>query len=480
MLKKEEICLQKHGVKYPLQSEEIKEKLRNTNLKIYGAENPMQNESVREKAKSTNQEIYGVDNVFKSEEIKNKIKQAFLKKYGVDNPAKVEEFKEKIKQTCIERYGVDHFSKTNLYNEIIKNTSIEKYGVEHMLKSPEIINKIINIWMEKYGVDNPAKSPEIKQKFVDTCREKYGCDNPMQVNKIKSLSQQTCIDKYGKFPVGNYGKTQQNLQNWLNSFGFDFKSGNFILNDSKEIDLYDKNKKIACEYCGNFWHTEMSPEPRGKYYHYDKYKQCLDMGIKLITIFSDEWEYRQNQCKSRLKSILGIYDLKLFARNCDFKFIDKKEFMVFCDSYHIQKPCNGGISFGGLFYNNELVGAMSIGRHNRNNKQLVLDRLCFKDGVQVIGGASKLFKNLNIKENIVTFSDNRWSNGKVYESIGFMLVKELRPDYSYVNMKNPKLRFSKQSQKDNKDGIPEYEWCLKNNLARIWDCGKKKWEYSPN
>jgi len=48
----------------------------------------------------------------------------------------------------------------------------------------------------------------------------------------------------------------------------------------------------------------------------------------------------------------------------------------------------------------------------------------------------------------------------------------------------PNKRISKQSQAKNKNGCPinttEREWCLELGLARIWDCGKKRWIYEIN
>jgi hypothetical protein len=167
--------------------------------------------------------------------------------------------------------------------------------------------------------------------------------------------------------------------------------------------------------------------------------------------------------------------------------IERQILTKFCDDYHIQGHNNLGIFFCGLFYNDELIGIMSLGRHHRGNG-ITLDRLCFKDGVQVIGGSGKLFKQCILwakdkgYKKIITWSDNRWSFGRVYEKIGFKLDKILSSDYSYVNIKLPYQRISKQSQKKSNtlcpSNITERDWSMQNGLARIWDCGKKRWLYN--
>lgn len=103
------------------------------------------------------------------------------------------------------------------------------------------------------------------------------------------------------------------------------------------------------------------------------------------------------------------------------------------------------------------------------------------------GGSSKLLKHLLLytKEKgfkkLLSWSDNRISEGRVYESLGFTLEGEHGPDYSYVK---GQTRISKQScQKKNllKKGAKgtmantEKELALTLGLHRIYDCGKKAW-----
>jgi hypothetical protein len=191
----------------------------------------------------------------------------------------------------------------------------------------------------------------------------------------------TCIKNHGCFPANNYGKVQAEIKEWLNSFGFDFNSSRKLI-VGKEIDLYDEGKDLAIEYCGLHWHHEFSLEPRLMHYHYDKYIGCLSNGVQLLTIFSDEWEGREKQCKGHIKSIIGVCERKLFARKCVVKEIDSSSANSFIEENHIQGRNKLGVVFFGIFFQEELVGVMSFGRHNRQCDNLVLDRLCFKDGVQ--------------------------------------------------------------------------------------------------
>jgi hypothetical protein len=85
--------------------------------------------------------------------------------------------------------------------------------------------------------------------------------------------------------------------------------------------------------------------------------------------------------------------------------------------------------------------------------------------------------------DIVSYSDNRWFTGEMYERLGFKEVHETEPDYKYV--KNctilPKNKFRHKSMKtwkgfDYNPEETEVQNAHRNGWYRIWDCGKKKWE----
>ena len=205
-----------------------------------------------------------------------------------------------------------------------------------------------------------------------------------------------------------------------------------------------------------------------------------------IVIFSDEWSSRRKQWEGLLLSKAGCYSKRLSARNCEVKELSKLDSKSFLEEFHIQGSNNLGIVYFGLWHKEELVGVMSLGRHSRqiSENKIVLDRLCFRTKTQVIGGAGKLLKKAvdwakkMDYDEIISFSDNRMSIGKVYESIGFTLEKKHKSDYSYLHTILQK-RLSKQSQKKSSskcpDGMTESEWAFSRGLVRIYDYGKNRW-----
>ena len=85
---------------------ETRQKLKNTNMKLYGAENPAQSKIVQDKIKQTCLAKYGAENVYASEFGKQKIKATMLKKYGVENCQQSKTIKEKTKKTLVARKGI--------------------------------------------------------------------------------------------------------------------------------------------------------------------------------------------------------------------------------------------------------------------------------------------------------------------------------------------------------------------------------------
>lgn len=258
----------------------------------------------------------------------------------------------------------------------------------------------------------------------------------------------------------------------------------------QELDIYIPSKKLAIEFDGLYWHCELNKD---KDYHLKKTVKCEELGIRLIHIFEDEWMFKKEICMSRIKSALGIIDIKIPARKCDIQKIDSKTAKTFIENNHIQGYAIGGNINYGLFYNGNIVSVMSfsklrknLGANNENNIYELL-RFCNKLDTIVIGGASKLFKTF-VKEynplKVVSYCDRRWGNGGVYYNMGFNLNHISKPNYFYIIGRNRKNRFC--YRKDvliskygcNKEET-EHSFCLKNRWYRIYDCGTKVFYYEP-
>ena len=96
-----------------------------------------------------------------------------------------------------------------------------------------------------------------------------------------------------------------------------------------------------------------------------------------------------------------------------------------------------------------------------------------------------IIKTGRISGRIVSFSDNRLGNGKVYQSSGFSLEKTIGPDYMYSSdyrVRHHKQTFRKNNlvsrfklDQDYVDSHTEWEILQTLGFDRLWDAGKCRW-----
>ena len=259
-----------------------------------------------------------------------------------------------------------------------------------------------------------------------------------------------------------------------------------ILN-GREIDIYIPSLKLGIEYDGLRWHSEIFN--KGANYHLSKTEECERQGIRLIHIFEDEWQYKRDIVKSRLLNLIGKTPDKIYARKCAIKEVDSHTASKFLNENHIQGTCNSSYRYG-LYYNDELVSIMTFGKLRKNLGSTDKDgyyellRFCNKLNTAVVGGASKLFKHFlkeNKPTNVISYADRRWSNGGLYEKLGFTLNHKSKPSYFYVVNDKRENRFKYRKDVLVKEGYDssktEHQIMLERGIYRIYDCGCLVYEY---
>jgi hypothetical protein len=243
---------------------------------------------------------------------------------------------------------------------------------------------------------------------------------------------------------------------------------------------------LGIEFNGLYWHSDIYKD---KNYHLDKTKLANSKGYRLIHIFEDEWINKEDIVKSIINNKLNIIDKKIYARNCEIREVKPKESSIFLEKNHIQGKINSFIKLG-LYYNNELVSLMTFGKlrkslgSNSKDGDFEMYRFCNKLNYSIVGGASKLFKyfinNFGVNK-IVSYSDNRYFDGSLYEKLGFIYNGETKPSYWYAKNINRYHRFKFRKDVLVKDGYDpnktEKEIMKERGYNRIYDCGNKKWVF---
>jgi hypothetical protein len=485
-----------------------------TNIEKYGTENPMALDFFKDKIKKTNIEKYGTEHHMRTKESKEKVKKTNIERYGHENPLSSPKIREKIKKTNISLYGTEHAPASVHIQEKIKKTLFDNYGVHNPMDSDIIRNKLITTNLEKIGVDYPLQSSDIHKKIKDTFSEKYDNKHPKQQNysdiAVLAFNDRNVLQSYvNEFPIEKleelFNCESTTIYRNINKHDVDIPFRNDssyeraisqILTENNidhtrqdrsvipplEIDIYIPSVKLAIEVNGLYWHSEKFKD---KNYHYNKWKSCHDKDIQLLSIMEDEFIERPNTWISKILHICNQSKDRIHARKCEVKEVYKDEVKSFVEQYHLQGFALARYYYG-AYYDNELVAMMSFA-NTRNNKEIQMNRFCLKNGIVISGIANRLLKafyNDHDVSEIVTYSDNRYSNGGIYRQLGFEMMNEVRPDYSYIkgSKRYHKSNF-KKSNIESKFGIDmtgktERQTMEELGFLRIYDCGKIKWKWS--
>lgn len=293
-------------------------------------------------------------------------------------------------------------------------------------------------------------------------------------------------------PVGT-SKGQSEVEDYIKTFYTGEIKKKFRL-ERQELDIYLPDKKLGIEYDGLYWHCEKHIEDN---YSIKKTKFFKDKGIRVIHIFEDEWLYKKEQCKDKLKSIISPeLNTKIYARKCKIAEISKIEKSDFLNQNHIQGNDKANYQYG-LYYQDNLVAVMTFSKLRKvlgNEKNIdghyELSRYAGKIGYTILGGFSKLVDYFIKKENpesLVTYADIRWSSldKNLYSNNQyFKYDHETQPSYYYTKDFNHRL-YRYNFRKNNLKNMPGYDIkkserkiMNENKYYRVYDCGTLVYKYT--
>lgn len=527
--------LNKYGVEYNSQIEGFKEKRNNTIVHKYGSKKTFEERQLK-KREQTNLDKYGYKTKLADPDVVKQVREKQYEKYG-SKENYIEHIKDKTQQTILEKYGskenflnyvkqkqtesiLNKYGNKENFNEYVNKQSIkaciDKYGVVTPFNVPEILNKGKQTCLERYGVDNVFKSVEwqnyihekrkevIKNKVVKNKGEHYYDlyhDKNYVLNALNKYSTSPSIRQFATDNGIPYYTTQLiitkfNLQNYFKHEKSHYeddictfiktlcpttsiiRNTKSVLTNNKELDIYLPEYKLAIEFNGTYWHSTLNiPD---KNYHFNKSKECENLGIHLVHIYQYEWEdeHERELIKTMLNLFLGKIKNRIYARQCKVKQITNIEAKPFNKINHLQGHRNAQVTYG-LFYNNQLVQLMSFSRtkYNRNlsgDNDWEIIRGCPGSLNLVVGGVSKLFKHF-VKDYkpsaIFSYCDFNKFTGVSYEKLGMHFIGYTGADKHYI--------IDGKVYNRNPSKYKEYN---ETKEAIIWGAGSKKYEivFNPN
>jgi len=216
--------------------------------------------------------------------------------------------------------------------------------------------------------------------------------------------------------------------------------------------------------------------------YFQKFSESYNAQNQIIVhLWEDVYLSKPNLVESRILSMLGNFT-RLHGRHCFTARIDKPTADNFLEINHLQGSVKAKFKYG-LFLKPQYVerfissvvcedtdngnskitvpllvavatfsGGRTMKIGNRTDtRSFELIRFATLQGYVVVGGMNKLLKAF-IKEHqpddIMSFADRDWSDGRSYDKLGFIRIENSLPQSFYINLKTFK-RLSTISLTDN-------------------------------
>jgi hypothetical protein len=175
--KRKMVIQEKYGVDNVFQLNEVKEKIKESNLELYGVENPQQNKDIKKKTENTNLKKYGVKNPFQSEEIKKKIVKTNLEKYGVEHLSKDREVLYRRIKNGVKIHYIDHLTYQGIYEKdfILKYKDVIRIENGLSILYEYLGEKKVyhsDYYLPEYNLIIEVKSSYWYNKHLDLCKAK--------------------------------------------------------------------------------------------------------------------------------------------------------------------------------------------------------------------------------------------------------------------------------------------------------------------
>ena len=188
---------------------------------------------------------------------------------------------------------------------------------------------------------------------------------------------------------------------------------------------------------------------------------------RIIHLWEDVYLSKTELVKSRILTMLGSFT-RLHARHCFIERIDKSTADNFLEINHLQDSVKAKIKYGlfiKLQYIERFFGGVVCGdTDNRiqfpqpkliavatfsgartmkigeraGTRSFELIRFATLQNYVVVGGMDKLLKAF-IKEHqpndIMSYADRDWSDGRSYDKLGFTKIENSLPQWFYINLK---------------------------------------------
>ncbi len=505
-------CLEKYGETSASKTQAAKKHAHD----LFFGKSDEEKAAIKKKRAETNIKLFGVENFNSAPE-----RIAYLKSHWKSNP-------EKRKQTCLERYGAEHYTQSDqgkahmrqvreqMPQEVLE-ARCKKAVASRLARSPEekaaTVAKYHSTWQSRRDSEQQKLEAKLGFSLVSitdlqlylerdlATLHRFIEDNCLQTyvsstrHYLKKSDADWVISQYKSRESHGFSQSEKAIVEYMRAFygGPILENDRKVLGGKGELDIYLPEKGLAIEFNGCYWHSDavwvsacaVPPDEtrlRAKHRHFEKYKQCLQKGIRLLQIFEDDFEDRRDIALSVIRNALGAASRRIFARKCVVRDVPIEVYRAFLEANHLQ-----GYSYAdvrkGLYFGDELVELVGVNTKGTHRDEPEMVRLCSKMDTSVVGGFSKLLKASDCS-SLVSYVDPFVFSGSGYAKVGFKVDGVNAPTYFYVrrgyHKRIPRYMFMRDRIKalyergelryynpEETEAVNMY----KNDYYRIWNCG---------
>lgn len=273
---------------------------------------------------------------------------------------------------------------------------------------------------------------------------------------------------------------EREILEYVRSLGVATISGDRTVIAPKELDIWIPEHNLAIEYNGLYWHSsEMKTDQK---YHQQKVAACSSVGVRLLSVYEDEWRDKRQLVEAMIKHRLGLVTNKFHARKLSIVELTNTQASDFFDHNHLEGHVRASIIYG-LVQHDQLVAAMSLRTpfHKQYQGMYEVARSCVAANCVAMGWIGKLtsaclkYAKTNGKRGLMTYVDNRVGSGFGYKEAGWKLIKsDTGPRFWWTDFINRYNRFKIKANSAN--GITQAQAACEAGVVPIWGCSNSLYE----
>lgn len=352
----------------------------------------------------------------------------------------------------------------------IKENYAENPDASSKRLSAEELNERVNSSGKFILISDPATYRNKYQKLEVKCAS---CGALQRKNLMMIKNSPVCFSCAPRESVA-----QIEIYDFVHSLSSDAVLSDRTVITPKELDVYVPSRNFAIEYNGLYWHS--IDVLKDKNYHDNKHELCNAAGVKLLSIYEDEWRDKRAIVEGMIRHRLGYPSITWNARSLMIEELPVKDARNFFNDNHLEGYVSSVITFCLRDKKSGIVlAAMTLRRpfHKKYSEQFEVGRCCVLSGHNVRGWLGRLTKTAitysktHQKKGLMTYVDGRVGLGSGYGSAGWKLISATTATSGRFWWTDYKHRYNRfKYRADKARGLSQIEIAAEAGVTMIWGC----------